>query len=203
MAKWTEEEIQYLKDNYIKSDINLLSEKLKRSKDTIYNKAGKIGLHKHFSDNYIGKKYGMLTVIGLTGKKAKFNKNIYLCICDCGNKHEVTITSLINGNTKSCGCLYRDVSISKIIKFNKDNLKERTNLNIISREKANKNSKSGIRGVHYSNSSNYWIAQISFKGEKHHLGYFKNKQDAIKARKLAEEKYFEPVLEKYGKEETK
>ena len=203
MAKWTEEEIQYLKDNYIKSDINLLSEKLKRSKDTIYNKAGKIGLHKHISDKFIGKKYGMLTVIGLTGKKSNFNKNIYLCLCDCGNKHEVTITSLVNGNTKSCGCLHRDLSLSKITKFNKDNLKERTNLNNISREKANKNSKSGVRGVHYSNSRNSWVAQISFKGEKHHLGYFKNKQDAIKARRLAEEKYFDPVLEKYGKDETK
>ena len=131
--------------------------------------------------------------------KEKFNKNIYLCICDCGNKHEVIIGNLINGNTKSCGCLYRDASISKITKFNKDILKERTSLDIISREKANKNSKSGIRGVYYSNSNNYWIAQISFKGEKHHLGYFKNKQDAIKARKLAEERYFEPILKKYGK----
>ena len=200
MAKWTEEEIQYLKDNYLNSDIESLVKQLKRSKGAIYKKVGKIGLHKHISDNYIGKKYGMLTVIGLTGKKAKFNKHIYLCICDCGNKHEVTITNLVNGNTQSCGCKHRDVSLSRIIKVNKGSLKERTNLNVISRNKANKNSKSGIRGVYYSNSSNRWVAQLSFKGEKYHLGYFKNKQDAIKARKLAEEKYFEPILDKYGKD---
>lgn len=51
---------------------------------------------------------------------------------------------------------------------------------------------SGIKGVYYSKSKNklgYWIAQISFDGKRHYLGCFKNKEDAIKARKEAEIKY--------------
>lgn len=30
-----------------------------------------------------------------------------------------------------------------------------------------------------------------------HVGYFDNVEDAIKARKKAEEKYFKPILDKY------
>lgn len=33
-------------------------------------------------------------------------------------------------------------------------------------------------------------------------GSFKNKEDAIKARKDAEEKYFKPILDKYNKNEA-
>ena len=46
MAKWTEEEIQYLKDNYAHTDIKILSEKLNRSKDAIYMKGSYLGLEK-------------------------------------------------------------------------------------------------------------------------------------------------------------
>lgn len=44
---------------------------------------------------------------------------------------------------------------------------------------------SGYRGVsQYSNGK--WTAQIYVKGKKKHLGYFSKKEDAIKARELAE-----------------
>ena len=39
-------------------------------------------------------------------------------------------------------------------------------------------------------NNNCWLAQIGFNGQKIKLGRFKNKEDAIKARKEAEEKYF-------------
>ena len=52
------------------------------------------------------------------------------------------------------------------------------------------NNKSGVAGVCWDKNNNCWIAQIGFNGQKIRLGCFKNKDDAIKARKEAEEKYF-------------
>jgi hypothetical protein len=34
----------------------------------------------------------------------------WLCRCDCGNLIESIVTNLCRGNTKSCGCLRKDVS---------------------------------------------------------------------------------------------
>lgn len=47
----------------------------------------------------------------------------------------------------------------------------------------------------------YWYAQIKFKGKGKHLGIFKTKEEAAKARKAAEELYFNPIIEKYSKPE--
>lgn len=53
----------------------------------------------------IGQKFGKLTVIKLDHIK-RTNRNLYyyLCECDCGNKHIVLKSSLLNGLTRSCGC---------------------------------------------------------------------------------------------------
>lgn len=52
----------------------------------------------------IGKRYGNLIVI----KKIKKSKrNDFLCKCDCGTKKVICKSSLINGFTKSCGCLIK------------------------------------------------------------------------------------------------
>jgi hypothetical protein len=52
------------------------------------------------------------------------------------------------------------------------------------------NNKSGTKGVHYYRWSNSWLVTITYNGEKIHLGYYKTKDEAIRARKEAEQKYF-------------
>lgn len=37
---------------------------------------------------------------------------MWLCVCDCGNLVKVRSASLRNGNTRSCGCLAREISIA-------------------------------------------------------------------------------------------
>lgn len=44
-------------------------------------------------------KYGRLIIL-----KTLDNKNVE-CLCDCGKKVNVTLSSLKSGNTKSCGCI--------------------------------------------------------------------------------------------------
>lgn len=54
----------------------------------------------------------------------------------------------------------------------------------------NKNNTSGVTGVCFNKRENKWQAYICVKRKNMYLGMYKNKEDAIKARKIAEEKYF-------------
>ncbi|HBG7257904.1 TPA: transcriptional regulator, partial [Clostridioides difficile] len=52
-----------------------------------------------------GKKFGRLTAIKNTNKKAKSGHYIWICKCACGNEIKTTENNLTTGRTKSCGCL--------------------------------------------------------------------------------------------------
>lgn len=49
---------------------------------------------------------------------------------------------------------------------------------------------SGCKGVSWDSSRNKWMAHIKLNGKNKTLGRFLNFEDAVKARKQAEEKYF-------------
>jgi len=50
-------------------------------------------------------KYGRLTIIGEERRSIDYHE----CICDCGKTTSVKLTCLRTGNTKSCGCIRRDI----------------------------------------------------------------------------------------------
>lgn len=61
---------------------------------------------KKISSIKIGNKYNSLTVLEYIGSKRKCNNELvsfYRCRCDCGNIVEVSSSSLISGNKKTCG----------------------------------------------------------------------------------------------------
>lgn len=52
-----------------------------------------------------GEKFGLLTVIKKSDKKAKCGHYYFECRCECGNTILALSSNLKNGSTKSCGCL--------------------------------------------------------------------------------------------------
>lgn len=48
----------------------------------------------------------------------------------------------------------------------------------------------GITGVHFDKERGMWVTQITFQRQCHNLGRFKTIEEAIDARKKAEEEYF-------------
>ena len=139
-----------------------------------------------------GKRFGMLTALKVTSRKNR--KAVWKCKCDCGNYTDVVSTYLTSGQTKSCGCLKK--------KKEKRNLRDKYNEQYVDdvntsllRAKKRIDNKSGVKGVSFHKSTRKWNAYIGFKGRQIFLGRFKNKEDAIKARKEAEEKYHKPYLE--------
>ena len=59
-----------------------------------------------------GKKYGRLTLVRQLLSTGKF----WLVRCDCGNERNLPIAWLKSGNTSSCGCLRRELRVSRNLK---------------------------------------------------------------------------------------
>lgn len=62
-----------------------------------------------------GDRFGKWTVIERSDKTDKKGNIYYLCRCDCGNTKEVRASKLKNGESKSCGCVWKkDVTGQKV-----------------------------------------------------------------------------------------
>lgn len=58
--------------------------------------------------------YGRLTTVKeIQGTRHSRN---FMCRCECGNEIVVTLSKLLSGNTKSCGCLKKDVNKERFTK---------------------------------------------------------------------------------------
>lgn len=56
----------------------------------------------------LGQRFGKLVVTKKSKRKAH---SIYWhCVCDCGGKHEVLSSNLIQGRSKSCGCVRKGMT---------------------------------------------------------------------------------------------
>ena len=53
-----------------------------------------------------GERFGRLTAIRESYKRNRVS--YWLCECDCGESCTVRKPSLLNGNTRSCGCLLKE-----------------------------------------------------------------------------------------------
>ena len=153
-----------------------------------------MGKHKDLT----GQRFGRLTVV----KRAENvdGRATWTCLCDCGKSAIVSAKNLKNGSTNSCGCLKREVLIKTLGNtagaIRELYWREGTMLNRLG-QKPSKRSCSGVTGVFPDRARGCWAAEISISGVKHNLGRFAKIEDAIKARKLAEDQYFEPILKKY------
>lgn len=64
-----------------------------------------------------GQKFNRLTV--LYKDESKTDRTRYICQCECGKTLSVISSQLINGHTKSCGCLQKE----KVLEINKNKKK--------------------------------------------------------------------------------
>lgn len=131
--------------------------------------------------NYVGKRFGRLSVIAYAGKQGGMHR--WKCVCDCGNETIVGQTLLQTGKTKSCGCLQSEIY--------RDNLKliDGTSVTILEagKDRLIASNTSGHTGVYLNRKNGRWAAQITFKGKTYYLGSYDDKKDAILARKRGEE----------------
>lgn len=144
-----------------------------------------------------GQRFGRLTVLGpaeLDGSRANGQRMGWRCRCDCGKEIIITRKELMSGRVNSCGCLLAEASAARVAVS--VGQVDGTTLSAIRPERgANKNSKSGIKGVYWSDREGCWIAKITVKRRDITVGRYHDLSAAIKARRAAEEEYFKPLLD--------
>jgi hypothetical protein len=140
-----------------------------------------------------GQRFGELVALSYN-KGTKHNHSTWTCKCSCGNEIDVPGYALRAGTYKSCGCkriAKRDKGVRRHIEQDRVDGTRKSAL----KSKLHKGNKSGVKGVMWFEQRNCWKAYITIAGKTKHLGHFKDKEDAIKARKEAEEIYHKPILE--------
>ena len=148
-----------------------------------------------------GQRFGRLKVTRLIGKDKSQNR-IWECLCDCGNVTVVCGRNLMSGHTKSCGCLFNAIVSAESKKKAQEKVSQKycksgTKLYNLTQSKS-KNNTSGVKGVSWNTEKQKWQATIGLKNKLIHLGKFSTLEAAAKARALAEEQYFQPILDKYS-----
>ena len=144
-----------------------------------------------------GQRFGKLTVLAPAENVG--NRTAWLCRCDCGQETVVITQRLRDGHRTSCGCDKENfgeppcaigrASLTYI---------DGTCLEIIRAKTVRRNNTSGVPGVDWYSSKQCWRAMICFKGKRYYLGKYHNFEDAVKARKRAEEELFEPFLREFA-----
>ncbi|WP_116486418.1 hypothetical protein [Streptococcus parauberis] len=141
--------------------------------------------------NLVGERFGRLTVIKRTEKRAGNNEVVYICRCDCGNFTEAYTSLLRRKKTRSCGCLHRDTRMTDLRALNaKKTVVDGVVIDMFENRK-NKNNTTGYKGV-YKHHKGY-IGRICVKGQ-HHSGPLRaTKDEAYQDRLNLEDKYLPKI----------
>lgn len=147
----------------------------------------------------VGMKVGRLEVIENASRKG-----YVVCKCACGKVKTIRATQLTKADpVQSCGCVQREGASAKgadlakrnFAPFYADSLQFHTNFHVIESDKPNSNTKSGHKGVWFNEKRGLWEAYISIHRKRIFLGRYSTKDEAVHARKRAEEEYYEPLIQ--------
>lgn len=163
--------------------------------DLIHGRKRSCGASIHRYIDITGQRFGRLTAIKEMGTTESGDKN-WLCQCSCGNKVVVRSYTLRKGLTRSCGCLRRDLGKERFSKDERflakmgvsDSFVNENGITLASLHKGIRN-KSGVIGVSKEKKTGRWNARLYFKGRYVLLKTFDTFEDAVAARKKAEQKY--------------
>ena len=136
-----------------------------------------------------GQRFGKLTVMEPAENIG--SRTAWLCRCDCGQETVVKTQRLRNGRAVSCGCEGPGKGLEALTYV------DGTCVEMLRANTVRRNNTSGVPGVEWRASNGTWRASICFKGRRYYLGNFARREDAIKARKRAEEQIVEPFLAQF------
>ena len=144
-----------------------------------------------------GQRFGKLIVLAPAENIG--TRTAWLCRCDCGRETAVTTLRLRDGRRTSCGCDKEHfgappgeaarASLTYV---------DGTCVEIIRAGTVRSNNTSGVPGVEWWKTKQCWRASICFKGKRYRLGNYKRFDDAVKARKRAEEELYLPFLAEHA-----
>lgn len=139
-----------------------------------------------------GRRFNRLTALYPTEKRDAKGFVIWHCRCDCGNETDISYNSLMYTSLVSCGC--RKKEHSSTLGTHLTRVAD-TSLDILKSKKVAVNNTTGHRGVYFIRGK--YVAKINFQKKAYYLGAYDNIEDAIEARKDAEEQLYESATSFY------
>ena len=125
----------------------------------------------------------------------------WVCRCDCGQETVETTKDLRRGRRTSCGCDGPAIPLSPGEQGRASlTYIDGTCLEMLAARTVRRNNTSGVPGVEWMRKKQRWRATICFKGKRRYLGSYEKFEDAVKARKQAEENVFGTFLKAYSGE---
>ena len=145
------------------------------------------------TEDNIGKKFNRLTVLSQFRRNKRY---FFLCRCDCGCEKEILVSSVKNGDAKSCGCLAVEHSLS----FGEDSpcyitlAEDSSVMTILQKMGYEKDGrKKGVFYQAYKKRKPGWVMMQAFQ-RKPKLFYFHTYQQALEKRLELQEKIYLPFI---------
>lgn len=149
------------------------------------------------SKDLTGQRFGKLIVLNLE-VASPWVRRRWRCKCDCGNECSRLESTLLNSQrdntTPSCGCFRRSFLVpgnpelcSKAGSHRKDSFVNGSNVQMTFRNGTISTNTSGCQGVSWSNTAHKWHCYIGYQNYRCNLGFYQDKEDAVKVRHFAEE----------------
>jgi hypothetical protein len=132
-----------------------------------------------------GRRFGKLTAISRTNEREN-GYFVWECVCDCGGETIVSSSKLRRGHTSSCGC-----ASPKAAREARTFVDGCCTDTLFSKKTWSSNT-SGCRGVYKKRSK--WAAYIDVGKKRYWLGSYEDYDDAVAARKGAEEEWRRRML---------
>lgn len=147
-------------------------------------------------ENLIGRRFGKLEVIGRSDKRGSRGARtvpLWECRCDCGNITYKATDTLTNPDLSMCNECAGKYATEKARA--KAGFVDGTQISRITSDKIIATNTSGARGVYLERKTGKWRARLRFKGKTYNFGTYANFDDAVKARKEAEQLIYGEFLE--------
>lgn len=78
-----------------------------------------MSIRKETYQKYLNKTFERLTVKNIVSERSPqgYLQTIANCVCSCGNIKNIKLTNIVNGTTKSCGCIREEQAIKNLEKI--------------------------------------------------------------------------------------
>lgn len=140
-----------------------------------------------------GKKFDRLIALYPTENRNSNGSICWHCRCECGKEVEVPAEGLMYGNNKSCGCLKEQMRKNMNDQFHRI---DGTCVEWLEKRRGRSDNTSGYKGVSLLKNGKYRV-NIGFQGKHYYLGIYRDLEDAVAARKRAEEQIHQNFIRSY------
>ena len=147
-------------------------------------------------ENLIGRRFGKLEVIGRSDKRGSRGARtvpLWECRCECGAICYKATDTLTNPDLSMCNECVGKYAGEKMRE--KAGFVDGTQISRITSTNLISTNTSGCRSVYFDKNTGKWRARLKFKGKLMNFGSYTNFEDAVKARKEAEQLIYGEFLE--------